>query len=469
MTVSLFVIAGAALQMAALYCVWRSAAQARTAQGAAAWAVFLLAAPYIAVPLYAFFGHHRYRGYTIARRDSERVSAGIALRAGRHAPDERGQMMRAMEALADLPTVTGNDLQLLIDGQQTFGALFEAIDAAERSLLVQFYILRDDPTGRALSERLLAASARGVEVRLLYDPVGSFGLPRRFRDRLRDGGVRIFEPSALRGSRNRFRLNYRNHRKTLVADGRVAFLGGLNVGEEYMGRGAPPLTPWRDTHLRVEGPLVAQLQLIFVEDWHWATGEQLIDRLDWDPPAREGGVPALLVPSGPADRLESGALMFFTLIGAARRRIWIASPYFVPDGDVLSALKSAALRGVEVRLLLPSTIDHYLPWLAAYAFFDEVRDVGVEIWRYRSGFMHQKVVLVDDEIAAVGTANLDNRSFRLNFEAMAVVFDGGFSARVEDMLEHDFARSDRFEARLSEQTLPRRVGAVGARLLAPIL
>ena len=469
MTVSLLVIAGAVLQITAFYCVWRSAAYARTAQGAVAWAVFLLAAPYAAVPLYAFFGHHRYRGYTIARRDSQQVSAGIALHGAQHAPSERTALMRRMEALADLPVVTGNDLRLLIDGDETFPALFEAMDAARETLLVQFYILRDDPVGAALSERLLAAAARGVEVRLLYDPVGSFGLTRRFRDRLREGGVQIYEPGALRGSRNRFRLNYRNHRKTVVADGRVAFLGGLNVGEEYMGRGPAPLAPWRDTHLRVEGPIVSQLQLIFVEDWHWATGERLIDRLEWDAPGREGGSTAILVPSGPADRMESGALMFLSLIGAAQRRIWIASPYFVPDGDTLSALKVAALGGVEVRLLVPEAIDHYLPWLAAFAYFDEVREAGVEVWRYHEGFMHQKAVLVDDHVAAVGTANLDNRSFRLNFEAMAVVFDEGFAGRVETMLEADFARAARLETGLWEQPMPRRVGAVGARLLAPIL
>jgi cardiolipin synthase len=469
MTVSLLVVAGAVLQVTALYCVWRSAAQARTAQGAVAWAVFLLAAPYLAVPLYAFFGHHRYRGYTIARRDSEQVSAGIALHAGRHAPAEKTAVMQRMEALSDLPVVTGNDLRLLIDGEQTFDALFEAIDGARDTLLVQFYILRDDAMGEALSERLLAAADRGVEVRMLYDPVGSFGLSRQFRDRLREGGVNIWEPAALRGSRNRFRLNYRNHRKTVVADGCVAFLGGLNVGEEYMGRGAPPLAPWRDTHLRVEGPLVAQLQLIFVEDWHWATGERLLDRLDWEAPGRADGRTAVLVPSGPADRMETGALMFFSLIGAAQRRVWIASPYFVPDVDVLSALKAAALGGVEVRILVPEEIDHYLPWLAAFAYFDEMRDAGVEIWRYQEGFMHQKAVLVDDAIAAVGTANLDNRSFRLNFEAMAVVFDTAFAEEVETMLRADFARASRLEARLREQPLPRRVGAVGARLLAPIL
>jgi cardiolipin synthase len=469
MTVSLLVIAGVALQIAAVFFVWRAAARARTAQGAVAWAVFLLAAPYLAVPLYALFGYHRDRTPAQSRREAQAVSAGIGMTAGRHAPRERTGLMRRMEALSGLPVVTGNATRLLIDGQETFDALFAAMDAAERSLLVQFYILRDDPMGAALSERLLAAAARGVDVHLLYDPVGSFGLPRRFRERLRAGGVHVFEPGALRPSRNRLRLNYRNHRKTVVADGRVGFLGGLNVGEEYMGRGQPPLAPWRDTHLRVEGPLAAQLQLVFAEDWHWMTGERLIDRLDWEPPARADGRAAVLVPTGPADGTEAGALMFFSLIGAARRRVWIASPYFVPDTDVLTALKAAALGGVEVRLLLPEAIDHTLPWLAAFAYFDEVRDAGVEIWRYHAGFMHQKAVLVDDRVAAVGTANLDNRSFRLNFEAMAVVFDRGFAGEVEAMLVSDFARASRLQAGLAEQPLSRRVGAVGARLLAPIL
>ena len=469
MVTSVLIVLGAVLQASAFYCVWRAAARARTSQGAVAWAVFLLSAPYLAVPLYALFGHHRDRRRAIARQDSQIVTSAIALAGERNVPPRRTSLMRQMERLADLPAVRGNDAELLVDGAQTFDAIFAAIDAAERDVLVQFYILRDDPTGRALADRLLRAAARGVRVRLLYDPFGSLGLPRAYRDMLRAGGVKVFEPGALRGPRSRLRLNYRNHRKTVVVDGRVAFTGGLNVGEEYLGRGAPPLAPWRDTHLRVTGPVVAQLQLVFAEDWHWNTGEILTSSLYWEPAPDPADRTGLLVPTGPGDRMESGALMFFSLIGAARRRVWIASPYFVPDRDVLSALTAAALAGVEVRLLLPEAVDHYAPWLAAFAYLDEVRAAGVEIWRYTDGFMHQKVVLVDDDVAAVGTANLDNRSFRLNFEGMVILFDRGFAAEVAEMLELDFASARLATEGLADQPLPRRVGAVVARLFAPLL
>ena len=178
---------------------------------------------------------------------------------------------------------------------------------------------------------------------------------------------------------------------------------------------------------------------------------------------------AMIMPTGPGDEMETGALFFFSAIVAAKRRLWIASPYFVPDTDVLTALKHAALRGVDVRILVPEVIDHTIPWLAAFAYFDEIRAAGVEVWRYDSGFMHQKVVLVDDDLAAIGTTNMDNRSFRLNFEAMAVFFDGRAAAATEAMLEADFARSFRLDKTLFEQPAKVRYGAPIARLFSPVL
>jgi cardiolipin synthase len=242
----------------------------------------------------------------------------------------------------------------------------------------------------------------------------------------------------------------------------------LNVGDEYMGRD-PVFGRWRDTHVEITGPVVAQLQLVFAEDWHWAKDEVILDALHWTPPHAADDMTALLVPTGPADTMETGALFFLSAIVAARARIWIASPYLVPDTDVLSALKQAALRGVEVRILVPEVIDHRIPWLAAFAYFDELRQAGVEIWRYTDGFMHSKVVLVDDGLAAIGTTNLDNRSFRLNFEAMVVAFDTRAAERVEAFLERDFARAYRLETDLARQRAGIRLGAPVARLFAPVL
>lgn len=456
------------LYLAAAVCVWRAISTARTPQGAVGWVVFLLAAPYVAVPLFLVLGHSRFRGYVIARTDSARVVAGLSRFGAEHAPHSPlTAPARAMERLAHMPVVRGNDITLLVDGDATFDAIFAAIDGARDYVLAQFYIIRDDATGRAFADRLKAAAARGVRVHLLFDAVGCNRLPRAYVADLEEGGVVVVNPDRMRGPRSRLSINFRNHRKSVVVDGKVGFIGGLNVADEYMGRD-PAFGPWRDTHARLTGPVVSQLQLVYLEDWHWATRE-LLDGLDWEPQHAGADMNALILPSGPGDRAETGAMFFLTVLGAAERRIWIASPYFVPDADVLSALKQASLRGVEVRLLVPEAADHWITWLAAFAYFDEVAEAGVEIWRYGEGFLHQKAVVVDETILAVGTTNLDNRSFRLNFEAMAVYFDGRAARAGADMLGADFARATRLRRPLSAQSRAIRIGAPVARLFSPIL
>jgi cardiolipin synthase len=278
----------------------------------------------------------------------------------------------------------------------------------------------------------------------------------------------VVNAHARGGPRSRFQINFRNHRKTVVVDGEVGFTGGLNMGDEYMGED-PKFGLWRDTHARVTGPIVLQLQLIFGEDWHWATREDLFGALDWDIRLAEGNKDAVLVATGPGDAFDSGSFYFCALINAATERLWIASPYFVPENDILTALKLAAMSGVNVRVLTPEVIDHKISWLAALAYFDEIMAAGVQVWRYKEGFMHQKVVLVDDRISSIGTTNLDNRSCRLNFEETAVVFDAGTAAQTAEMFEADFARSFRLTQTLADRKFSERHGAPVARLFSPLL
>lgn len=457
------------LEGTAIWFAWRAISSARTSQGAVGWVVFLIAAPYLGVPLYLFLGHHRFSQYLTGRRNSEEVIEGIKTFREANAPDVATEFpSEAMERISELPVVRGNSMRILIDGQATFDAIFAAIDAAQDYVLVQFYIVHDDELGRALKERLIAAAKRAVSVRFMCDPVGSVKLPNSYLNDLRSGGVRVVDPSQMRGPKNRFQLNFRNHRKTVIVDGTIGFTGGLNVGDEYMGRD-PKFGDWRDTHVEIRGPVVSQLQLVFVEDWHWATEEILIPEVNWESGHMDENMSGLIVPTGPGDEMETGALFFFTAIANAKQRIWIASPYFVPDSDVLTALKHAALQGVDVRILVPDVIDHKIPWLAAFAYFDEIREAGVQVWRYKSGFMHQKALVVDDTMAAIGTTNMDNRSFRLNFENMAVFFDARAASATATMLEDDFEQSVILDKALAEQPRHIRVGAPIARLFSPVL
>jgi cardiolipin synthase len=271
-----------------------------------------------------------------------------------------------------------------------------------------------------------------------------------------------------RGRANRLQINFRNHRKVVVVDGHTAYVGGHNVGDEYLGR-HPRLSPWRDTHLEIRGPAALATQLAFIEDWHWATQQVL--QLSWSPhTACSPGQRVLILTTGPADALDTCALFFVQAINAAQQRIWITSPYFVPDETVVAALQLAALRGVDVRIMLPAHPDHKLVYLAGLSFVQESVQNGVKLFRYQTGFLHQKVLLVDADLAAVGTANLDNRSFRLNFEFTALVADPGFAAQVEEMLEADFRNCLAVAAdELESRPLPVRIAARAARLLAPVL
>jgi cardiolipin synthase len=452
----------------ALWLAWRAAKTARTPQAAVGWVVFLLAAPYLAVVVYAFVGPHRYASRARARRESRALFDDHRSDWPEAAHnDPLAANLRAFEAVAGLPIVRGNRAEVLIDGQDTFDAVFEAIDAAQSYLLVQFYIYRDDEMGRAVADRLIAAARRGVEVRLAYDvfrPV----LRRSLLRKMQEAGIRISH--ARRGGpiARRLQINFRNHRKTVIADGRIGFLGGLNVGDEYMGR-SRTFGPWRDTFVRIEGPMVTQLQIVFAEDWHWVTGELLRDALVWTSEVDAGDLDGLIVATGPVDAEDTGSEMLYALWAAARERIWVSTPYLVPDLPSLMALKHAATQGKEVRILVPDAIDHYLPWLAAFAYFDDLMNAGVEIWRYKEGFLHQKAFLIDNRIAAIGTHNLDQRSSQLNFETTAFFFEHAPCAALERALEADFARSVRLEKRLSDQPLWLRVTAPVARLMAPVL
>ena len=466
---TLYLGAFLALEATAIYFAWRILSTARTPQGSVGWVAVLIATPYIGVPAFLFLGHHKLPGYRTSRRASEQVITRVKSFGERHAPLQRPTLNPTpFEKIADLPIVRGNDMRLLVDGAATFEAIFAAIDSAESYVLVQFFIVHDDALGQSLRERLMAAAARGVTVWFMVDAVGSRKLNADYLDGLREAGIRLVERRGSRGPKQRFQLNFRNHRKTVIVDGTVGFIGGHNVGDEYMGRDAR-FGPWRDTHIEIRGPMVAQLQLIFAEDWHWRTSEVILDPLIWENTHQPRDLTGLIVATGPGDEMETGAMFFFAAIAAARERVWIASPYCVPDTDILSALKLAALRGVEVRLMVPEVIDHKIPWLAAFAYFDELRQAGVEIWRYQPGFMHQKVVLVDEALSAIGTSNLDNRSFRLNFEAMAMFFDTSVAREVSTMLTADFENATRMDRDLKSQKVWIRIGAPVARLFAPLL
>lgn len=465
-----------AFHVAGIACALRALMLGRSPPGTVAWILSLILVPYLALPVYALFGHGKFRGYVVARR-ARKEELGELMRHATEAIERAGarlegadrEPLAALERLTGFPFTRGNSAKLLIDGPQAFADMLQGVRQARKYVLVQFYVVRDDRLGQAFRRTLLDRAAAGVKVHVLYDDIGSEDLSSDYVETLIAGGVSI---SSFNGRKSWFvrhsRINYRNHRKIVVVDGESAWVGGLNIGDEYVHRD-PILSPWRDTHVHVRGASVLCCQMSFVEDWYWATGDAL--ELGWEVRTHETEDRLVLaMPTGPADELETCGLAFVQMISLARKRVWIANPYFVPDSATLSALILAAQRGADVRVLMPGRPDHHTTWLAGLSFVPDLVRGGVRVLLYENGILHQKVALIDDELCTVGTANFDNRSFRINFEITLAFLDQGFAQEVAAMLERDFAGSRVVtEDVVQARSFPFRVAVQACRLLAPVL
>jgi cardiolipin synthase A/B len=444
----------------------------RTSQGTIAWVISLVVVPYLAIPLYWLLGRTRFSVNVGGRRRNDERLAKLAdsmhqglLQLEVEIPEDDA-FERAARVLGGLPFTRGNHLELLIDGDETFDRIFSAIRNSQRYLLVNFFIVKNDTLGTRFQQALIERARAGVKVYFLFDEIGSHKLPRPFLRELKDAGVQCYSFGINRFWWSRFQLNFRNHRKIVVSDGELAFIGGLNVGDEYLGRDQK-FGPWRDTHLAMRGPVVQAVQLVFLQDWFWAANR--VPDLHWEDCPQPQDQIAAIIPTGPADPADSWQLIVAEAANSSRRRLWIASPYFVPDEGVLTALQTAAIRGVDVRILLPERADHLLVWLSAFSYYEQSIPFGIRLFRYHRGFLHQKVMLIDDRLASVGTANLDNRSFRLNFEITAFSVDSKFVQEVAAMLDEDFRHAK--EAKVEDFTARPflfRAACRAARLLAPI-
>lgn len=447
----------------------------RTAQGAIAWAISLLTIPYVALPCYWIFGRSKFEGYLEQKREIEGETRQLLQRT--HSAldhylidySDELPLYNSLYNLSRTPATRGNQVELLVNGQATFASILEGLESAQRYILIEFYIIRDDDLGARFTRILSQKAQSGVKVFLLYDEIGSRNFHRtRMCKQLRKTGVQVAAFNTTQGRRNRFQLNFRNHRKIVVVDGHTAWVGGHNIGDEYLGL-SKRHGFWRDTHLRLRGPAVLGTELAFATDWRWATRSPLDIELRLESrPCSDANV--LVFASDPASPLEEAGLMFHQVIVEARYRIWIASPYFVPDRGIISALQLAALRGVDVRLLIPDEPDGPVVGMANWAFTRELLPAGVKVYRYQGGFMHQKVMLMDNKVAGVGTANFDNRSFRLNFEITLLVHNEAFCGKVETMLEEDINHSRRVTPEeIAGKPLWFPMGMGIARLFAPIL
>ncbi len=444
----------------------------RTSQGTIAWVMALFFFPYASVFLYLMFGARRIQSYADAHQSGSTAihHLGRDLRLDQRLGCLMVRDTPKIDVLSDiyqLPVMVGNRCSLLINGDATFDSILEGIRSARSYVLIQFFIVRDGELANRLKSALIDRVKAGVRVYFLLDQIGCVGLSRSYTEALRSAGVNVGIFRMGSGWLNRFRINFRNHRKIVVVDGTVSWVGGHNVGDEYLGKGRR-FDFWRDTHVKMEGPVTLAVQLCFAEDWHWACGK--LPDISWDPPACIGSEPVLCIPTGPGDLVESCSLMMVQAINLARHRCWIMTPYFVPDVAVIKALQLASMRGVDVRILIPANPDKRVVWWAAHSYLFEVAVAGVRMYTYRKGYMHQKVFLMDDALAGIGTVNLDNRSLRINFEITMAFTDPNFIRRVEKMCLDDFALADPLTTdEVYRRSLAFRLAIRAARLFSPIL
>lgn len=458
--------------------------QKRQPTATLSWILTVALLPFFGIFLYLLIGRTKTRRIVRRTRQAARALAPVVERYGMRAwhlldglsTEERRtcDIITLGERLTAARASRLNHVRPLDTAAATYRAILEAIDSARLHVHVLFYIIQPDRSGESLRDRLTSCASRGVPVRVIVDAVGSARLPDNFWDPLTAAGGRVvvFNPVSAftAGLRRRDRVDFRNHRKLVIVDGRLGFTGGINIGREYLGLD-PEIGHWRDTHLEISGPAVLGLQEVFALDWLATAGFD--DRISsWfpEPEIHEDGCLVQIVDSGPDTAWAPVEQIYLHAIAQARQRVWLATPYFVPSAPLEALLFNAAMRGIDVRILLPERADSLLVDFASRSYFSELLGGGVRIFLYERGFMHAKTLVVDEWMGTVGSANMDIRSFQLNFELNAFVFDRRFCRELAGQFQLDLSHA-REHTSEDEARLPlgKRLLQQGSRLFSPLL
>jgi len=443
-----------------------------------AWLMLAFMFPYIAIIGY-WVAAHDYGVKRMARlRRKEFIGLPLPLehtepfQAGAEQLGRYGKLYQYIERISEYPPCEALSTRIYTEAGAFYRDLLEDMERAEEHIHVQFYIFRDDGIGRKVMDLLKSKAAQGVEVRMILDGIGSLRFPRSRLNDLIGSGVQvyIFLPTMM--SILHKRINYRNHRKIVVCDGRCGYFGGMNIGDEHLGTDET-IGPWRDTQLRIEGEAVYALQHTFLRDWQMVSGEDLSGQERYYPPVNgEAGeqerAVMQLIPSGPDQAEKAMFALFYGMLTVAVRRIYVTTPYFVPEDSITMALKTAAQSGLDVRILIPGRSDTRLAKLATLAHIEELLAAGVRVYEYQRGFIHAKSVIIDSQIATVGTANMDMRSFFSNFELNALIYTRSVAQELERHFMNDLNCSQEMNyERFKQRTRWEKTLEAGARMLSP--
>lgn len=418
----------------------------------AAWVLALILLPVFGVVFYLFFGQEYRKKKLFSRKGLKSLNQyrQLSFRQLRQFEQslqklspkvrEKENIVRLLLKNSNALLTTGNKLKILNNASETFEAIFAAIERASHHIHLEYYILEDDKIGNQLTDLLIKKSNEGVEIRIIVDDVGSWGLKQKFLNRLRQNGIEIYSFMEVRFPRLTSRVNYRNHRKIVVVDGKIGFTGGINFADRYL-KGVKEIGPWRDTHLQIEGDAVNCLQVVFAADWYIVIQENLTGKKYFPALSETPETPVQISASGPDSDWDSIGQAFFAAISSAKSKIHVATPYLMPPLEIIYALKTAALSNVDVRILMPEKSDSVIPHWSSFSYIEELLEAGVRVFFYQNGFIHSKYIIVDEVFSTVGTTNLDFRSLETNFEVNAFIYDENFTSELEMQFKTDLKNS----------------------------
>lgn len=445
------------------------------------WILVLVLLPFVGIIIYLFFGQEYRKTKMYSRKglkDLEKLR-NLTLEQLDNLPKNqfrisdklysKKRLMNLLLSNSNAILTNNNEIQILKNGEETFPEIFNAIEDAKHHIHLEYYIIENDKIGNYLRELLIRKAKEGVEVRLIFDDVGSWQLKRKFIRSMSDAGVMVDCFMKVRFPMLTSRVNYRNHRKILVIDGATAFVGGLNFADRYLD-GVPGIGSWRDTHLKVIGGGATALHIIFMADWYFVSKEILKGEKYFKPFESGNGKLIQMTASGPDSDWESISQAYFTAIASATDFVYISTPYLMPTSDIITALKTSALGGIDVRIIVPGLSDAITPKWGTNSYIEELLEAGVKIYFYRAGFIHSKVIVVDGLFSTVGTANLDFRSLETNFEVNAMIYD----EEIANILTNQFLEDqEKSELIILEEWIKRprlnKIKESFARILSPML
>jgi len=445
------------------------------------WILVLVLLPFAGIVIYLFFGQEYRKTKMYSRKGLKNLEKlrNLTLEQLDNLPENhlkiserlysKKRLMNLMLSNSNAILTNNNQVQVLRDGAETFPAIFQSIEQAKYHIHLEYYIVEDDTIGNYLRELLIRKAQEGVEVRFIYDDVGSWELTRKWLRTMTDAGVKVDCFMRVRFPNLTSRVNYRNHRKILVVDGDTAFVGGLNFADRYQD-GVPGIGPWRDTHLKFTGGAATALQIIFMADWYFVSKEILKGEKYFNPFESGDGKLVQISASGPDSDWESIGQAYFSAIASANQYVYISTPYLMPPPDIVTALKTSALGGIDVRIIVPGLSDAITAKWGTNSYIEELLEAGIKIYFYKAGFIHSKVIVVDGVFSSVGTANLDFRSLETNFEVNAMIYNEEIAEILAKHFLDDQSKSQ--EIVLEEwMTRPRisKIKESFARILSPML